>query len=553
MKQATTQTTGNNTRVLYLSIVLLLVIAFAATTLRTNLRSEDALPTGDSAWSINAWHVIDVAEKDATVSISPPWDTSHARLYSQSLSHPGLNLRRTKTDKKNRDIVLSAPKPGQYTINFTFNVYVSHLPLSEPLRPKLSEQNRADWLASADGIQVNTETTRAIVDLYTHDNPEPERLIELLFNHVSNNIRIHPDARSDSESALNSRRATELGSLRAFLALLRTAHLPARLVTGVDLQTPVQEARLWAEVYIGDEWRSFDPVHGYLNELPIFYIPMRKGDDKQIRTENAAISSSVSVVRALPTYDGLLSSDTRKLTDILDLTRLTLPSREMLSILLLMPLGVLASELLRQFAGIRTYGTFTPTLLALAVTHVDWPTAVIVLALVTIIGVAIRAAMPGLNLQRTPRLAIVFILVAMSMSLVVSGISYFDPAIDSTVTLLPLVILTMLVDRIYTVYDERGVQSALTRLVWTVIAAMVSLYILLQSHWGTFLVSYPEVHAVTLAAILLIGLYRGPKLSDAPAFRWLREPAREVRGRKTDIGQSEQSGDTRKVERQDPD
>ena len=306
-------------------------------------------------------------------------------------------------------------------------------------------------------------------------------------------------------------------------------------------------------MYIGDEWRSFDPVHGYLNELPIFYIPMRKGDDKQIRTENAAISSSVSVVRALPTYDGLLSSDTRKLTDILDLTRLTLPSREMLSILLLMPLGVLASELLRQFAGIRTYGTFTPTLLALAVTHVDWPTAVIVLALVTIIGVAIRAAMPGLNLQRTPRLAIVFILVAMSMSLVVSGISYFDPAIDSTVTLLPLVILTMLVDRIYTVYDERGVQSALTRLVWTVIAAMVSLYILLQSHWGTFLVSYPEVHAVTLAAILLIGLYRGPKLSDAPAFRWLREPAREVRGRKTDIGQSEQSGDTRKVERQDPD
>lgn len=548
----TTQATAN-TRLLYLSIALLILIAFAATTLRTMMRSEDALPTGDSAWSINAWHVIDVTEKDATVSISPPWDTSHARLYSQSLSHPGLRLRRIKTDKKRRDIVLSAAKPGQYTIKFTFNVYVSHLPLSEPDKPKLSEQNRAAWLASADGIEVNTETTRAIVDLYTQDNPEPERLIELLFNHVSNNIRIDPEARSDSESALKSRRATALGSLRALLALLRTAHLPARLVSGVDLQTPVQEARLWAEVYIGDKWRSLDPVHGYLNELPIFYIPMRKGDDKQIRTENAAISSSVSMVKALPTYDGLLSSDTRKLTDILDLTRLTLPSREMLSILLLLPLGVLASELLRQFAGITTYGTFTPTLLALAVTHVDWPTAVIVLLLVTIIGVTIRSAMPGLNLQRTPRLAIVFIMVTMSMSLVVSGISYYDPAIDSTVTLLPLVILTMLIDRIYTVYDERGVHSTIVRLFWTVIAAIVSLYILLQSHWGTFLVAYPEVHAATLAAIIMIGLYRGPKLSDAPAFRWLREPARKVRDRKTDIGQPVQSGETRRVERQDPD
>ena len=82
---------------------------------------------------------------------------------------------------------------------------------------------------------------------------------------------------------------------------------------------------------------------------------------------------------------------------------------------------------------------------------------------------------------------------------------------------------------------------------------MVSLYILLQSHWGTFLVAYPEVHAATLAAILLIGLYNGPKLSDVPAFRWLREPARKARDRKTDIGQPEQSVETRRVERQDPD
>lgn len=535
--------TPGNIKAIYLSIALLLIFAMIAISLRAILRTEDGLPTGDSAWSISAWHIIDASDKGAAVFIPPPWDTRHARLYSQSLSHPGLRQNRTKTDKKNRDIVLIAPQPGQYTIKSTFKIYVSHLPLSEPKKPGLSEQNRASWLSSSSGIEVNTDTTNRIVDQVTGEKPETDRLIELVFNFVSNNIRIHPDATSDSETALSSKRATALGSTRALLALLRTAHLPARLVTGVDLQTPSQKALYWAEVYDGEKWLSLDPANGYLSELPIFYIPMRKGDDQLIRTEKAYISSSEWKVHALPGYDGILTSDTRKPTDILDLTRLTLPSREMLSVLLLLPLGVLATELIRQFGGIRTYGTFTPTLLALAVTHVDWTTAVIVLLLVTIIGVAIRSAMPGLNLQRTPRLAIVFTLVAMSMSIVVSGISYFNPAADTTVTLLPLVILTMLVDRIYTIYDERGLQSAITRLFWTVVAAIVSLYVLLQAHWGTLLISYPEVHAITLAVIIMIGLYRGPKLSDLPAFGWLREPTREVRDRQTDASQSEQSGD----------
>ena len=533
---------GSNT--IKLTIAFLFMLAIVSVSLRVMMRSDEGLPTGDSAWSINAWHVIDASEKGAAVYIPPPWDTRHARLYSQSLSHPGLRQRRTETDKKNRDIVLTAPQAGQYTVQSTFNIYVSHLPLSEPKKPRLSEQNRASWLTSSSGIEVNTDTASRIVDKIAAEQPETTRLIELLFNFVSNNIRIHPDATSDSITALSSKRATALGSTRALLALLRTAHLPARLVTGVDLQTPSQKARYWAEVYDGEKWLSLDPANGYLNELPIFYIPMRKGDDQLIRTESADISSAEWKVRTLPRYEGILSGDSRKPTDIFDLTRLTLPSREMLSVLLLLPLGVLATELFRQFAGIRTYGTFTPTLLALAVTHVDWSTAVIVLALVTIIGVAIRSAMPGLNLQRTPRLAIVFTLVAMSMSIVVSGITYFDPAADTTVTLLPMVILTMLVDRIYTIYDERGLHSAVARLFWTIVAAAVSLYVLLQAHWGSLLVSYPEVHAITLAIIIMIGLYPGPKLSDLPAFAWLREPSRAVRDRKSDVSQSRQSDDS---------
>ena len=86
------------------------------------------------------------------------------------------------------------------------------------------------------------------------------------------------------------------------------------------------------------------------------------------------------------------------------------------------------------------------------------------------------------------------------------------------------------------------------RLFWTVVSAIISLAILVQVHWGSWLVSYPEAHAITLAVVILIGLYKGPRLMDLPALTWLREPPRAKRDRKSDrkrsSPQSSQSGDS---------
>ena len=145
-----------STKAIKLTIAFLIMFAIAATSFRVMMRSEGGLPTGDSAWSIGISHHIEATDKDAVVFIPPPWDTRHTRLYSQSLSHPGLRQRRTKSDRKDRDIALTAPRAGQYTIESIFSIYVSHLPLSEPRRPSLSEQNRASWLSSSPIVMAMT-------------------------------------------------------------------------------------------------------------------------------------------------------------------------------------------------------------------------------------------------------------------------------------------------------------------------------------------------------------------------------------------------------------
>ncbi len=531
-------------KAIYITIAVLLVFVLCSFFMRGWLSDKDKLPVGDSAWMINISHQVVVQEKGASISLSPPWDTRYSRLFSQSLSHSGLQQKRKRSDNK-RDIKLIASETGNYRVETEFRVHVSSLVRSEPKKTKLSETNRSQWLSSTTDIKVDTVYTTGVIDRLSKDIASPDELIDKLFNYVSNNIRIKKHGSSDSEKALSKKSASAQGTINALIALLRTAHLPARLVAGVNLQAKAaQQPFYWVEVYDAETWIPLDPVHGYMRNLPAFYIPVRKGDEPLIITEGAKVKSTTWKIETVSAPSGLSVSDSRKLTDILDLNRLSPDNRENLGLLLLLPLGVLATEIMRQLMGIRTYGTFTPSLMALAVVHVDRTTAITVFLMVTIIGITIRAYLPNLNLQRTARLAMVFTLVSISMAIIMSGFIYFDPAADSIVVLLPVVVLTMLVDRIYTIADQRGMRTALIRLFWTVVAGFVSLLILLQADWSIWLVAYPEIHALTLAVIIIIGLYQGPKLSEVPALGWLHEPELRKTGRSDKAARSRQSGDS---------
>jgi hypothetical protein len=446
-------------------------------------------------------------------------------MYAQSLAHPELQLKRTKKTDNNRDIILIAADPGKYTVNAAFNIHVSALQRSNLKKTTLSELNRSLWLSSSDDVLVDSKTALTILDQFPSTEFSTEVLIEKLFNYVSNNVRIRQYGNIDSDVTLRKRRGSELGLNNALLALLRSAHLPARLVTGVNLQDSASsQPYYWVEVYDNEAWLPLDPVHGYMKQLPAFYVPLRKGGDTLFIVENAEVLNTDWSINTMDMPNQYQESDSRNTLDIFNFNRLSPSNRENLGILLLLPLGVLATELLRQIGGIRTYGTFTPTLLALATVHVDRITALIVFSLVIVIGIAIRSLLPNFDLERTARLAIVFTLVSASMSIVTSGLIFFDPSVDSIVVLLPVVILTMLVDRIYSVSDERGLHTAMVRLFWTLVAAFFSLLVLWQSSWSMWLVAYPETHLITLAFIILIGLYRGPKLSELAVFYWLREP-----------------------------
>ncbi len=509
-------------------IFILLLFFIIATAVRLVLHKTGQFSSGDTAWSVTLESHLYIPKAGALIKIAPPWDTKHARFYGQSLFHPGMRQRRTKIDHNNRDIMLVTTRAGQLEIEARFDLLVSQVPRVDLKRQSVDKASLTPWLPQNHGDRVETPIVTSILDGIMHDKPEPKAMIDHVFEHVRKRIRITPDGSSEATVVLSDQQGSLLGVNRAMVTLLRAAGLPARVITGLDLAiTQEMQPRYWAEVYYQDRWQALEIAGGHRDQLPATFIPLRRGGGLVLEAEGAEVTSSNWRIQPTILPRGLQLSDAPSILNIFDLTRLTPSTSAVLAVLLLLPLGALSTELLRQIVGIRTYGTFTPTLLALAAVYVDWLTATLVFSLVIILGVAGRALLPGLELSRVPRLTVVFTLVAMLMTLVVSLLTYFDPSLDSAVVLLPIVILTTLIDRIYTVADENGLHIALLRLAWAIVAALVSLVILLQSQWGEWLLAYPEVHAVTITVIILLGRYRGKRLTDLRWLEWLREPAKK--------------------------
>ena len=140
-----------------------------------------------------------------------------------------------------------------------------------------------------------------------------------------------------------------------------------------------------------------------------------------------------------------------------------------------------------------------------------------------IFGIGGRSLLPGLKLMQVPRLSVVFTLVAVVMALTLSFLDFIHFNPSGLVVLLPLVVLTNIIDRAYTVADESGVRNALLRLGWTIAVASVCVLIFRWQRPGQLLLAYPELHLITLALIIGLGLYGWRKLTDFPVFHFLVE------------------------------
>ena len=459
--------------------------------------------------------------------MTQPYNSKYIKLISQQINHPGLRLLSHKDPEHKHDQLARAYTTGTVQLSSTYVLQASQEePFASPRpRVELTTEQREFYLKGTPEIDLESDRLKAVSVVLTRQVSDQQSLLRAIFNLVRQYPNDEDHRFNQIEHVLKEKRATILGRARLMVALCRLNNIPARINTGFML-TASRSAQpvYWVGVYDEENgWTPYAPEHGFAASLPKSYVLFNRGYEYLFDVRNGELLNvSYSIEEDIFTLGNLRHASETTLLDIMDLRRLDIETRNALALLLLLPLGVLISSFCRHVLGLFPYGTFTATLLALAIVYTDAITGATTTGIVILLASLGRAIMPD-SLTRVPRLSIIFTFVAMAMVLSVSVLDYYDLNTSGHIVLLPIVILTSLVDRFYSYWDSDGMHSAMVRLAVTVVIALLIVPVLQLNELGHLLLRYPELHLYTAALMLGFSAYSRKKLTDFGPLRLLGE------------------------------
>jgi hypothetical protein len=305
---------------------------------------------------------------------------------------------------------------------------------------------------------------------------------------------------------------------------LAGAQIPARIAHGVTLRSapgPVQTESM-LEVHDGVQWLYFDPLT-LQQGLPRDFLIWWRGDDPIAEIEGGSNLDVTLAVQEnlLPAMVVAERRAERSGSHAVDFSLFALPiaTQAVYSVLLMVPIGALVIVLLRNFIGVKTFGTFMPVLVALAFRETRLIWGIVLFAVIVSLGLLIRFYLEKLRLLLVPRLTCVLTVVVLLMVAisVVSQKLELQPGLS--LALFPMVIIAMTIERMSIVWEERGASEAMQEGVGSLIVAAIA-YLVMGLAWLEHLIFvFPELLLLVLSATLLAGRYTGYRLLELRRFK----------------------------------
>lgn len=334
---------------------------------------------------------------------------------------------------------------------------------------------------------------------------------------------------ASSESAVRlfvGSRPDPLARAELVVGILHSARIPSQIIQALRLGDERRDLALeyWIAVHNGSQWLYFDPVDG-TRGLPDNLLVWSWGPEPVLEIEGGrALALSFATRRSFA--DALRIAEMRAQREhprIMEYSLLDLPlqTQSMYSILLMVPLGAFLVVLLRNVVGISTFGTFMPVLVAMAFRETRLFSGLILFLIIVSLGLSIRFYLERLRLLLVPRLAAVLTVVVLLMALVSIFSHRLGIEIGLSIALFPMVIMTMAIERMSIVWEERGPAESIKEGIGTLVAAAVIYALMMLPEIRHFLLVFPEMLLVLLAAILLLGRYTGYRVTELMRFKAL--------------------------------
>jgi hypothetical protein len=463
-------------------------------------------------WNIEAAVHFDPGPAAVKATLRIPTLTPGFAILDENFVSRGFGLATRNAPAGREAIWTLRQASGAQTLYYRALVYRDERRLAEdttppfPAPPKLDEPSRI----AMEGLIAEVRRQSADVASFTTE----------LLRHIN-------QAENDPYVSVFLRRGSN-ASDRARLAttLLAGAQIPARLAHGVLLRAqtgPVQAEDL-LEVHDGVQWIYFNP-RTLEQGLPRDFLIWWRGEDRIADIDGGSLEDVTLAVQQNQ-LDSMLVAERRaeeRGSHSVELSFFALPiaTQAVYRVLVMIPVGALVIMLLRNFVGVKTFGTFMPVLVALAFRETRLVWGLVLFAVIVSLGLGIRFYLEKLRLLLVPRLTCVLTVVVMLMA----GISVLSHRLDIdpglSIALFPMVIITMTIERMSIVWEERGGSEAIQEGVGSLLVAAVA-YIVMGIHWLEHLVFvFPELLLLVIAMALLAGRYTGYRLLELRRFKAL--------------------------------
>ncbi|MCK5749264.1 MAG: hypothetical protein KAH44_23830, partial [Oricola sp.] len=326
---------------------------------------------------------------------------------------------------------------------------------------------------------------------------------------------------ADEIAALLSERNVS-GRLELVRQLLNSQGVPARIANGVYLTEARRRVELksWLEYYIdGEDFRYFP------GGAPARFFTVWYGTDPMIDASGvddldaqiALRSEEASAVNVAENAPGPLGAFGRAM----GFSALPLTTQLVYQVLITIPVGITLLVFLRQFIGFKTLGTFMPVLIGIAFRETALLNGVLLFTLLVALGLALRFYLERLHLLLVPRLAVVLIFIVMAMAVIAVLMAETNQAMGLSISLFPMVILTMTIERMSIVWEESSASDALKQGLGSLAAAALAYLVMTNPQIEYLMYRFPELLLVLMGLCVLMGRYTGLRLTELWRFKAL--------------------------------
>ncbi len=195
---------------------------------------------------------------------------------------------------------------------------------------------------------------------------------------------------------------------------------------------------------------------------------------------------------------------------------------ENIILLLLLPVIATLVAIARQVIGVKTFGIYTPSIIALAFVVTGLKFGLTVFLLILVVATVMRYALRSLKLSYLPRMALVLTAVAAAIFFVLLGGAANERTGITAVSIFPFLVLTMLVEKFVTAQAEKGLRAAIMLSAETILTAVAAYFLVTWPTFRTFLLAYPEVLLLTPLINVLAGRWTGLRVFEYFRFRAVR-------------------------------